>query len=187
MGKAFTKEERKLKMDKRTFFKMAGIAGVFGFSELTAKAQPDELYKYSKFIYKGDEATMDEFRRIYIIYENGLAHHVPLIWANDEKAKEYYLQKDGNIIVDRIRLPLLNIINRNITFDGKNIYSHYTLTARTLYKDDMDQIIEQIFTKFSSEYGFVNNAGIYRLSSISNNCDGEKYTFNFILKLDGMP
>jgi hypothetical protein len=197
MEKAFTKEERKLKMDRRTFFKMLGVAGVFGFSEITAKAQPEnELYKYSKFIHRGDEATMDEFRNIFIIDEKGLNHHVPLIWADDKKAvevttNEYCLQKDDNIIVDRIRLPLLNLNSFHTSFDGKNIHSHYRLTASALYKDDTDQIVEQILSKFGSECDFVNNTGSYRLSLISNNCGEvnkvQKWSFNFILKLDGMP
>jgi hypothetical protein len=193
MGKVITKEERKLKMDRRTFFKMLGVAGVFGLSDLTAKAQPeDKLYKYSKFVHRGDEATMDEFREISIIDENGVSHHVPIIWANDEKASEvvngnYYLKEEINII----RLPLLNLNSFHISFDGKNIHSHYRLTANALYKNDMDQIVEQVLSKFGSECDFVNNTGSYRLSSISNNCGEvnkvQKWSFNFILKLDGMP
>jgi hypothetical protein len=176
---------------------MLGVAGVFGLSEITAKAQPEnELYKYSKFIHRGDEATMDEFRDISVIDEEGLAHHVPLIWADDKKAvevttNEYCLQKDDNIIVDRIRLPLLNVSNRTITFDGKNIHSHYNLTARTLYKDDMDEIVEQILLKFHPN--LFNNTGEYRLKAVYNNYtvgimpQVKWFSFDIDLKLDGMP
>jgi len=195
------------------------------------------IYRYSKSLRGADEAIMDLFRDVVVIDENGKAHHVPIIWATQEKAVAAVLQdnvrKDKTLVVDRIRLPMLAVHQTDIQFnqerytysearylgrllDGRPGFTvsekynrdtvfgitrgipvdiSYTLYAWTLYLEDMNQIAEQIFTKFNP-VAYINVRGVHwetivELDSTGNNIDVEpgdqairvvKFQFNMTAK-----
>jgi len=193
------------------------------------------IYRYSKSKRACDEAMQDLFRDLVVIDEDGKAHPIPIIWGTQEKAVAAILldnvRKDETLVVDRIRLPMLAIIDSDIQMNLDRYVYHkaldymnhlrpdnkpgftinekydrdtifgvakgipvdigYTLTAWTLYVEDMNQILEQIITKFS-QTAYIRVSGvpyevIVKLESIANNGDYEpgdqavrviKYEFN---------
>lgn len=194
------------------------------------------IYRYSKSLRGCDEAMVDLFGNIVVIDEDGKAHKVPIIWGTQERAVAWILQdntrKDGSLVVDRIRLPMLAIYSSGMDFDqtrytyhkaldymrrldpqrrpglyakekyerdtvfgvarGIPINKTYTLTAWTMYMEDIDQILEQIVLKFSPvayiRVRGINWETIVTLDSIANNVDYEpgdqnqriiKFEFNF--------
>ena len=197
------------------------------------------LYRYSKSLRGCDEAMVDMFSKLVVIDEDGKAHKVPILWGTQEKAVTWILQdnvrKDGSLVVERIRLPVLAIYSSGMDFDqtrytyhkaldymrrlrpdnkpgftakekferdtvfgvarGIPINKTYTLTAWTMYMEDMDQILEQIMLKFSP-IAYIRVRGInwetaVNLDSIANNVDYEpgdqnqriiKFEFNLTAK-----
>lgn len=193
------------------------------------------IYRYSKSKRACDEAMQDLFRDLVVIDEAGKAHPVPIIYGTQEKAVAAILldnvRKDETLVVDRIKLPILAIMDNDIQMnldryvyhkaldymnhlrsDGKPGFTikekydrdtvfgvakgipvdiSYTLTAWTLYVEDMNQLLEQIITKFS-QTAYIRVTGvpyevIVKLNSIANNGDYEpgdqairviKYEFN---------
>lgn len=197
------------------------------------------VYRYSKSIRAADEATMDLFKNIVVIDDDGKAHPVPIIWATQERAVAAMLQdnvrKDNSLVVDRIKLPIMSIYSNNFQFNPDRYIYHkaidynrrmrpdnkpgftenehkerdtvfgvargipvditYTLYAWTMYVEDMNQILEQIFTKFSP-IAYIRVRGvpwetIVKLDSTANNIDVEpgdqnlrviKYEFNLTVE-----
>jgi hypothetical protein len=193
------------------------------------------LYRYSKSLRGCDEAMVDLFGNIVVLDEDGKAHKVPIVWGTQERAVSWILQdntrKDGSLVVDRIRLPMLAIYSSGMEFDqtrytyhkaldylrrmredgkpgftvgekydrdtvfgvarGVPVNKSYTLTAWTMYMEDVDQIIEQIMLKFSP-IAYIRIRGVnwetgVSLDSIGSNVDNEpgdqnqrviKYEFN---------
>lgn len=181
----------------------------------------DVVYRYSKSLRGCDEAMVDLFGNIVVIDEDGKAHRVPIIWGTQERAVAWILQentrKDGSLVVDRIRLPVMAIYSSGLDFDQTRYTYHkaldymrrldpqrkpgltskekyekdtvfgvargipvnktYTLTAWTMYMEDIDQILEQIILKFSPvayiRIRGVNWETIVTLDSIANNVDYE--------------
>ncbi len=86
------------------------------------------LYRYSKSIRGCDEAMLDLFSNIVVIDEDGKAHKVPIVWGTQEKAVAFILQdnirKDGSLVVERIRLPMLAIYSSGIEFDQTRYTYH---------------------------------------------------------------
>ena len=179
------------------------------------------IYRYSKSIRGCDEAMVDLFGNVVVLDEDGKAHKVPIVWGTQERAVAWILQdnvrKDGGLVVDRLRLPMMAIYSSGMDFDQTRYTYHkaldymrrmrpdgkpgftakekferdtvfgvargipvnktYTLTAWTMYMEDIDQIIEQIVLKFSpvayiSVRG-VNWETVVTLDSIANNVDYE--------------
>lgn len=193
------------------------------------------LYRYSKSLRGCDEAMVDMFGDVVVLDEDGKAHKVPIIWGTQERAVTWILQdntrKDGSLVVDRVRLPLMAIYSSGMEFDQSRYTYHYaldymrrlrpdgkpgftsnekyerdtvfgvargipinktyTLTAWTMYMEDIDQIIEQIMLKFSP-IAYIRVRGVnwetsVSLDSIGSNVDNEpgdqnqrviKYEFN---------
>jgi hypothetical protein len=148
-------------------------------------ASDKKTYKYSKFIHKCDEATMDEFRDFVVIDEQGNTHNVPIIWATDERAeavmqsvkpsaKARYVLGEcelGELVVDKIRLPLMNIHNYNLHVQDGQIMIWYALTLRSLFREDMNQMLEQLIIKFNPL--MKNKAGTYTMTMNATNDDKE--------------
>jgi hypothetical protein len=179
------------------------------------------VYRYSKSLRGCDEAMVDLFGNVVVLDEDGKAHKVPIIWGTQERAVAFILQdntrKDGSLVVDRIRLPVMAIYSSGMDFDqtrytyhkaldymrrldpekrpglytkekyerdtvfgvarGIPINKTYTLTAWTMYMEDIDQILEQIVLKFSPvayiRVRGVNWETIVTLDSKANNVDYE--------------
>lgn len=149
-------------MNRRFFMRaLAASLGLFGLGNLVKAEEP--VFRYSKFFRRADEATMDEFRGIITLDETGKAHKVPIIWATHDRVAAYVLADKDK---DTLRLPVLNLFRGDLFFSDK-IYAYYHLTARTLYEEDMNQILEQVVTKFHPK--FKNAVGEYSLQSIINN------------------
>ena len=181
----------------------------------------DTIYRYSKSIRGCDEAMLNLFNSVVVIDEDGKAHKVPIIWGTQEKAVAWILQdnvrKDGSLVVERIRLPMMAIYSTNIDFDPERYTYHraldylrhlrpdgkpgftvneryerdtvfgvsrgipvnkgYTLLIWTMFMEDIDQILEQIFLKFSP-IAYINVRGVHwettvNLDSVANNVDYE--------------
>ena len=179
------------------------------------------LYRYSKSLRGCDEAMVDLFSNVVVIDEDGKAHRVPIVWGTQERAVAWILQdntrKDGSLVVDRLRLPMMAIYSSGIEFDTTRYTYHkaldymrrldpqgrpglhtkekherdtvfgvargipvnktYTLTAWTMYMEDIDQILEQIMLKFSP-VAYIRVRGVnwettVSLDSIANNVDYE--------------
>lgn len=193
----------------------------------------DVIYRYSKSLRGCDEAMVDLFNNVVVIDEDGKAHKVPIVWGTQERAVAWMLQdnvkKDGSLVVERIRLPMMAIYSSGMEFDqsrytyhkavdylrdaggkpgfyakerferdtvfgmtrGLPINKAYTLMVWSLYMEDMDQMLEQVVSKFSP-VAYIRVRGIrwetvVTLDSIANNVDYEpgdqnqriiKYEFN---------
>lgn len=191
------------------------------------------VYRYSKAIRGCDEAMLDLFNNIVVLDEDGKAHKVPIIWGTQERAVAWMLQdntkKDGSLVVERIRLPMMAIYSSGMEFDQSRYTYHkaldylrdysgkpgirskeryesdtvfgvtkglpvnktYSLMVWTMYMEDVDQILEQVVTKFSP-VAYISVRGVrwetvVTLDSIANNLDYEpgdqnqrviKYEFN---------
>jgi hypothetical protein len=181
----------------------------------------DISYQYTKAMRGCDEGVMDLFRDIVVIAEDSSVHKVPIIWATQEKAVAAVLQsnvrKDNSLVVDRIRLPILAIHSKQMSFAPNRYIYHkatdwlgwlrsdgkpgmaikekyerdtvfgvtrgipvdigYTLYVWTLYKEDMNQIVEQVVRKITP-MGYIRVRGVYwevgvKLDSIANNEQSE--------------
>ena len=100
----------------------------------------DVLYRYSKSIRGADEAIQDLFKGLVVLDEEGKAHTVPIVWGTQERAVAWILQdntrKDGSLVVDRIRLPMLAVHSTDIAFDQSRYIYHGALDyMRTLRPD----------------------------------------------------
>lgn len=199
----------------------------------TADPNRNVVYRYSKAIRGCDEAMVDLFNNVVVLDEDGKAHKVPIIWGTQERAVAWMLQdntkKDGSLVVERIRLPMMAIYSSGMEFDQTRYTYHkaldyvrdaggkpgmfakerfekdtvfgvargipvnktYTLMVWTMYMEDVDQILEQVVSKFSP-VAYISVRGIrwetvVTLDSIANNVDYEpgdqnqrviKYEFN---------
>jgi hypothetical protein len=89
------------------------------------------IYRYSKAIRGCDEAMVDLFNNVVVLDEDGKAHKVPIIWGTQERAVAWMLQdntkKDGSLVVDRIRLPMMAIYSSGIEFDQTRYTYHKAL------------------------------------------------------------
>lgn len=89
------------------------------------------LYRYSKSIRGCDEAMVDLFNNVVVLDEDGKAHKVPIIWGTQERAVAWILQdnirKDGSLVVERIRLPMMAIYSSGIEFDQTRYTYHKAL------------------------------------------------------------
>lgn len=164
-------------MDRRWFMKaLAASLGVFGLDKLVKaeeKIVEEEVtfdptkFRYYKFFRRADEAAMDEFRNIVVLDESGKLYKVPIIWADNDRTEAYVkTPQEIDSKTTRLNLPVLNLFRGDLFF-GDKIYVYYHLTARTIYEEDMNQILEQVVTKFHPK--FKNAAGEYSLLSIINN------------------
>lgn len=86
------------------------------------------VYRYSKAIRGCDEAMVDLFNNVVVLDEDGKAHKVPIIWGTQERAVAWMLQdntkKDGSLVVERIRLPMMAIYSSGIEFDQTRYTYH---------------------------------------------------------------
>jgi hypothetical protein len=188
-------------MNRRSFMSMiAGILGFLGIDKL-AKAEPsksdDKVYKYCRLLRKCDEAMMDEFKNLVVMDEKGESHPIPIVWADESKVDtvlELGSDKSEHLIVDKIKLPLLNMSRGDLRFPDNKIKIDYYLSASTLYQEDMNQILEQIISKFNPV--LENKAGVVAVGSAVNNFKNKsdsnmirmnKYHFHFILEAKDRP
>lgn len=181
----------------------------------------ETVYRYSKSIRGCDEAMVDLFNNVVVIDEDGKAHKVPIIWGTQEKAVAWILQdntrKDGSLVVERLRLPMMAIYGSGIEFDptrytyhkaidylgrlrpdgkpgftikekyerdtvfgvarGVPVNKTYNLIVWTMFMEEIDQILEQIFLKFSP-IAYITTRGVHwettvSLDSVANNIDYE--------------
>jgi len=89
------------------------------------------VYRYSKSMRGCDEAMLDLFNNVVVLDEDGKAHKVPIIWGTQERAVAWMLQdntrKDGGLVVDRIRLPMMAIYSSGVEFDQTRYTYHKAL------------------------------------------------------------
>lgn len=89
------------------------------------------LYRYSKSLRGCDEAMVDLFSNLVVLDEDGKAHKVPIIWGTQERAVAWILQdnvrKDGSLVVERIRLPMMTIYSSGMEFDQSRYTYHRAL------------------------------------------------------------
>lgn len=89
------------------------------------------IYRYSKSLRGCDEAIVDLFSNVVVIDEDGKAHKVPIIWGTQERAVAWMLQdnvrKDGSLVVERIRLPMLAVYSSGMEFDQTRYTYHKAL------------------------------------------------------------
>lgn len=105
-------------------------------------ANPDRttIYRYSQAIRGCDEAMVDLFRDIVIEDEDGKVYPVPIIWGSQEKAIEVILsenyRKDNSNVVDRIRLPMLAIVQKSLQFAPERYIYHRAVDYMREYQRD---------------------------------------------------
>jgi hypothetical protein len=97
----------------------------------------DEIYKCVKKIDQTNKDVLDIFAKLVVIDEEGESIIVPAIWANLEKAKA--------------QLPVIGIFSTHLSLDDATPVIFYTGNILTLYEEDMNQIIEQIISKFDNK------------------------------------
>jgi len=180
-----------------------------------------DVKKWCRWLRQCDEHTMNAFKDTVVIDECGEAHTVPVIWATDEKADfittdfitaphightsnpQFEKLKNDPImealrdrtvkveIPDILRLPLINIYRGDFNFTAPSICIFYTLTVRTLYQEDMNQILEQIISKFHPLYEY--EVGTMQLLNAANNLherNDRALTINkyqFTIKVTSLP
>lgn len=179
------------------------------------------VYRYAKGIRHADMAMRDVFSNLAIIDPNGQGYPIPIIWGSQERAVAAIMfeniRKDNSNVTDRIRLPMLSIIQSGMQFNQQRYTYHkaldylrryrtdykpgftvkehydrdtvfgvargipvdieYTLSAWTLYIEDMNQIVEQVVSKFSP-MAYINVRGVQweigvKLNSMANNLESE--------------
>lgn len=187
--------------------------------DLSKDPDRNTIFRYSKAFRGCDEAMKDFFTGMIVIDELGVAHPVPIMNANQERAVSAVIQdnvrKDKSAVVDRLKLPLMSIYASDYSYNMSRYTYHgvrnhfrrqdgkpglftkekyerdtvfglsrgipidigYTLTVWTYFVEDMNQILEQIVTKFSP-IGYIRIQGIQwetivKLDSIANNIDME--------------
>jgi hypothetical protein len=158
-------------MKRRTF--LGSVMAFLGLSAVEAKTEekPDILTNWPGWLKANDEGTMDVFRDLVIVNHDGNAHPVPIMWASDElTVKMVCALRSDPATVATVKLPMMNLqrgdfVNAPVTKTDHGIRINYHLTVRTLYREDMNQIIEQIINKFSPNPMLKN----YELKSIANN------------------
>lgn len=100
------------------------------------------LYRYSKSLRGCDEAMLDMFSNIVVLDEDGKAHKVPIIWGTQERAVAWILQdntrKDGSLVVERIRLPMMAIYSSGTDFD-QGRYTYHKAVDYMRRSDDGDR------------------------------------------------
>lgn len=99
------------------------------------------MYNYPRALRGTDEAIRDLFTNIIVLDNDGKAWPVPIIWGSQERAVMEILQdnirKDNTLVVDRLKLPLMAIIDSGYQLDDKRyIYHKATDWLRYLRKDD---------------------------------------------------
>lgn len=155
-------------INRRSFMQALGASlGFFGLGKF-AEAKPDNKFRYNEFFRRCDQATMDEFMNIVYLDDYAASFNVPIIWATEDKAEAYvnhvvYPDKKINTIVN---LPVINLYRGDLFFNDK-IHCYYHATIRTMYQDHMNQILEQVITKFHPT--LKNEIGEYSLLSMINN------------------
>lgn len=91
-------------------------------------------------IQKHEQSVMDAFKSIKIKDKEGVEHAVHVIYGAADKAHIFSTEIVDEKVVDKIRLPLITLVatevgTNHMLFDG---------TINTLYRSDMNQIIEQV-------------------------------------------
>lgn len=186
-----------------------------------AELEAKKLLKWHRWLRKCDEYTMNAFKDTVTIDECGESHAVPVVWAEDDKIPVFQFttyepmtighssnpefEKLSNdpvmetlrdrvvkIEVPKLRLPLINIFRGDFYFADGNICIMYTVTARTLYQEDMNQILEQVIGKFHPAYEY--EVGTMQLLSTANNLDEKKdgsalkvNKYRFSIKVTSLP
>jgi hypothetical protein len=164
-------------MKRRSF--LGSIGSIFAFLGLSAIVKAKEeapkipeskiLHTWAKWLRDNDGITMDLFRDIVILDNEAKHHYVPILWASDEKVVTIINLNEGII-----KLPIMNLQRGDfdcVPVSEKNygVKINYHLTVRTLYEEDMNQIVEQVFARFIP-YPITRLEG-YKLRSIANNND----------------
>ena len=120
-----------------------------------------KVHNYTKKLTRTDRAVKDLFNDLVVVNEEGTAHKVPCLWATHEKLIAFVdqsnptseLDLDGKrkIIRDKIALPVIGVYAGNISMSGSQPLVRYLVSVFTLFQEDMNQIIEQIITKFDNK------------------------------------
>jgi len=109
------------------------------------------VYRYSKAIRGCDEAMVDLFNNIVVLDEDGKAHKVPIIWGTQERAVAWMLQdntkKDGSLVVERIRLPMMAIYSSGMEFDQTRYTYHKALDYLRDYSDKPGMYAKERYEK----------------------------------------
>jgi hypothetical protein len=106
---------------------------------------------------RADEAMLDMFKDIKVATDSGTTHVVPAIYANEAKAlSRIFYEADKHLddikaFSQKIKLPLLALERVEFNFAGTDVEIGYKLNAYSMYNEDMNQIIEQVITKFKDE------------------------------------
>lgn len=91
-------------------------------------------------IQKHEQSVLDAFKSIKVKDKESVEHAVHVIYGTADKADIFLTEIVDEKVVDKIRLPLISLVatevgTSHILFDG---------TINTLYRSDMNQIIEQV-------------------------------------------
>lgn len=94
----------------------------------------DVVYRYHHSLRGTDEAIKNLFNDIVVVDDNGKAHSVPIVRATPEKAVAYILQENvrknqnqeglEDLVVDRIRLPIMAIHTTSYSFSQNRYVYH---------------------------------------------------------------
>ncbi len=140
----------------------------------------DKVFKYSKKLRNLDEGVLKLFKDIVVIGDEGELHEVPAIWATEEKATTNLFQENlgceidfkgtlqpSKLVLDRIKLPMISVCRSDIAMVGSEPHVKYKAVAYSFFREDMNQILEQVLLKF-------DNKKNCKLHSISNNEDNKE-------------
>jgi hypothetical protein len=112
------------------------------------------INRYSNALRGCDQGMKDLFKDIIVLDEDGKAHPVPIIGANQEKAVAYILannvRKDNSLVVDRPVLPLMAIHSSGLAPDMSRFTYH---KAKFYVKDSMRSELKDKDTIFGVTRG----------------------------------
>lgn len=80
----------------------------------------DYIYRYAKAIRGADEAMVDLFRNVTVSDDNSRVFPVPIIYGTQQRAIAFIMQdntREKDLVVEKLRLPLLAIHNSGIEFN----------------------------------------------------------------------
>lgn len=126
---------------------------------------------------------------------------VPLVWGTCERIQNILtrsggIEESGNVVTERLRLPIGNLLLKNVDFSGGNLPAHltvdtlklsYALEVHSLHTTDLDALLDK-FAEGPNSLMIKPNAFL-KLDNVNTHLYSEgliapkitKYVFHFSL------
>lgn len=126
---------------------------------------------------KADRLVLDLFKNLVIINDEGISSKVPVIYGTREKLRA---RAEGTGGIKKIAMPIVAMCRKDIhqtlvPTKTTTWLLDYHVLIETLFQEDMNQILEQMFLHFSPKVEFEdNNVKKLHLRNITSNDSEER-------------